>query len=185
MAIPRGKYRHPLPTSSEISAGAPAGGVGGPLTGAANETGPILDYSHTTAIDGLPNLIGACVIGGYVYRGTAIPSLDGTYIFADLLGPTGNRSTFYSLNYNTTTDTVSNLQDLTSQLNTHNLGGVVSFGEDNSGNLFIVDQGSNGDAVPVGGGTIWEIVGTPEPTSLLVLLSGGALLFRRRSRRAR
>jgi glucose/arabinose dehydrogenase len=37
---------------------------------------PVLEYDHNAA---------ACsVIGGVVYRGTAVPELDGTYLFADL-----------------------------------------------------------------------------------------------------
>jgi uncharacterized repeat protein (TIGR03806 family) len=39
---------------------------------------PIVEYSHTSR--GGP---GNCVIGGYVYRGSAIPSLVGQYVFAD------------------------------------------------------------------------------------------------------
>ena len=35
---------------------------------------PLLEYDHTQ---------GNCVIGGYVYHGTAIPSLVGTYLFSD------------------------------------------------------------------------------------------------------
>lgn len=41
---------------------------------------PIVEYSHT-AESGAP--IGVAVIGGYVYRGSAIPSLNGQYIFGD------------------------------------------------------------------------------------------------------
>jgi uncharacterized repeat protein (TIGR03806 family) len=37
-------------------------------------TDPVVEYSHTE---------GNCVIGGFVYRGTAIPSLAGIYIYAD------------------------------------------------------------------------------------------------------
>jgi glucose/arabinose dehydrogenase len=37
-------------------------------------TDPIKDYSHKE---------GNCIIGGYVYRGKAIPALDGVYVYAD------------------------------------------------------------------------------------------------------
>jgi len=47
-------------------------------------TGPLLDpvieYAHFDA-DGRP--FGTAVIGGYVYRGSAVPSLQGRYIFGD------------------------------------------------------------------------------------------------------
>jgi hypothetical protein len=38
--------------------------------------GPVYAYSHST---------GACVVtGGYVYRGTRMPGLQGTYLFIDV-----------------------------------------------------------------------------------------------------
>ena len=41
---------------------------------------PIIDYGHASTGDPDP---GNCVIGGYFYRGSAIPSLVGNYVFAD------------------------------------------------------------------------------------------------------
>ena len=37
----------------------------------------------TDPVQSYPRVEGACIIGGYVYRGTAIPSLSGRYIFGD------------------------------------------------------------------------------------------------------
>lgn len=42
--------------------------------------GPIIEYSH---VDDAGNPFGTAVIGGYVYRGNALPELDGQYIFGD------------------------------------------------------------------------------------------------------
>lgn len=46
---------------------------------------PVWAYPHTitSEISGRPN---QCIIGGYVYRGTAIPDLVGTYVYADWAG---------------------------------------------------------------------------------------------------
>ncbi len=53
-----------------------------PTTGAEGEPliDPIIVYRH---VDEAANLIGVAVIGGYVYRGAALPDLDGAYIFGD------------------------------------------------------------------------------------------------------
>lgn len=40
---------------------------------------PVYEYPHS---------VGPAVIGGYVYRGTAIPQLQGAYAFMDMTGPT-------------------------------------------------------------------------------------------------
>jgi len=45
----------------------------------ANHTGPLFTYPH-----GLNNQNGCAVIGGYVYRGAALPGLQGTYVYGDL-----------------------------------------------------------------------------------------------------
>jgi glucose/arabinose dehydrogenase len=44
---------------------------------------PVIEYDHPQA--GQPYLI--CIIGGPVYRGTAMPDFQGKYFFADLSGP--------------------------------------------------------------------------------------------------
>jgi hypothetical protein len=63
------------------------------------------------------------VIGGYVYRGSRIPGLVGTYVFGDLFEP-GLRA----------------LQMTPAGLRERNLGisvsNLVSFGEDNGGELY-------------------------------------------------
>jgi glucose/arabinose dehydrogenase len=104
----------------------PGGGVGGPPPPGGVE--PIIDYDRS---------VGGTVIGGYVYRGSAIPSLQGKYIFGDYLA-----GKIFSLDFDGTT--ASNFQDITSQLfptgsGGPQLGAPSSFGEDANGELYICD----------------------------------------------
>lgn len=84
---------------------------------------PILDYTHDN---------GACsVTGGYVYRGTLIPSVTGTYFYADFCA--GFVRSFQLQNGALGTQTLWPLL---------NPGGQISsFGEDAQGELYIVTQG--------------------------------------------
>lgn len=84
---------------------------------------PVLDYPHTG---------GACsIIGGYVYRGTAIPSLNGTYFYADLCA--GFIRSFAYRN-----------AQVTDQFEWSSLSpgpSITSFGEDAQGELYIMTAG--------------------------------------------
>ncbi len=83
-------------------------------------TDPIRVESHATE--------GACSItGGYVYRGPGLPSLNGTFFFADYCG---NYVKSFRWNGTSQTDqrTWSNLA----------VGSIVAFGEDNIGELYII-----------------------------------------------
>jgi hypothetical protein len=95
---------------------------------------PVYEYDHGE---------GCSVTGGYVYRGSAIPALQGRYLLSDYctgwvrsLGFDGN--------------TVTDIVDHQSVFGT--LPGVVSFGEDAAGEVYIVSLA----------GTIWRIV-QPSP----------------------
>ncbi len=80
---------------------------------------------------------GAAVIGGYVYRGSAIPGFQGHYIFTDAV--TG---AFTSFRYDGTN--VVDLIDRTAELIDPVTGGeynsIVSFGEDSEGELYFFDR---------------------------------------------
>ncbi|HVU89021.1 MAG TPA: PQQ-dependent sugar dehydrogenase [Pirellulales bacterium] len=125
-------------------------GVGGPAPpGAVN---PILDYPHTPTAQ--EPIGGQAVIGGYIYHGAGVPSLDGKYIFGDLLGPISSSNPndlgrIFSLDYNGTT--ASNFTDITSQLfagTSLSLSSPHSFGVDGFGEMYIVD----------GNGSLYRIV---------------------------
>jgi glucose/arabinose dehydrogenase len=93
---------------------------------------PIFDYPHST---------GKTIIGGYVYRGSRIPLLNGTYVFADYLGP-GTLGRIWIFRYNGRN--VSGFRDITSQLFPTRVGNFPlnnpsSLGEDASGELYICD----------------------------------------------
>jgi glucose/arabinose dehydrogenase len=110
-----------------------------------NAVDPAYDYSHA---------IGQTMIGGYVYRGTKIRKLIGTYVFADYLGPdTGDfTGKIFTLNFNGTI--ASNFQDITADLFPTRVGGYAllnpaSLGEDANGELYIAD---------IAGGSIFQIV---------------------------
>jgi glucose/arabinose dehydrogenase len=91
---------------------------------------PVHVFSHST--DGFS----CSVTGGYVYRGP-ICDLRGTYFFADYCS---NR--IKSFRYTGTM--VTEFTDRTTELDPPGavaIGSITSFGEDNRGNLYIVDQG--------------------------------------------
>ena len=89
---------------------------------------PVQDYSHAG---------GRCSItGGYVYRGAAIPSLQGEYFYADYCS-----SNIWSRNIATGTIT-----DWTSALSGP-IGTISGFGEDAAGNIYICNH--NGSSVYV------------------------------------
>jgi glucose/arabinose dehydrogenase len=111
-------------------------------------TPPVMDYSH---------YIGHCIIGGYVYRGNASPSLVGNYIFSDWsdtyfqprgklfyleqTGPeTWKRMEFYLQN-----DKPINLY-------------IPAMGQDEQGELYLLTTKTpSGSLLP--SGEVWHIVG--------------------------
>jgi glucose/arabinose dehydrogenase len=91
----------------------------------ANSVEPIYDYPH----GGNANIgQGSSVTGGYVYRGPA-PSLGGKYIFGDFV--TGG---LWSIATNGT-----GFNNLTGLLSSFGGANISSFGEDATGNLYLVD----------------------------------------------
>jgi glucose/arabinose dehydrogenase len=75
---------------------------------------------------------GCSVTGGYVYRGSGIPGLVGRYLFGDYCS---NRVWSFTLEEGTAGDVV----ELSDDLDTGALvGGLSSFGEDVSGELYVV-----------------------------------------------
>ncbi|MCP9450522.1 MAG: PQQ-dependent sugar dehydrogenase [Nitrospira sp.] len=85
---------------------------------------PVLDYPHAD---------GACsVIGGYVYRGTATPSLRGTYFYADYCA--GFVRSFRYANGQASNQTDWPLL---------HRNGITSFGEDAQGELYLMTQGGS------------------------------------------
>lgn len=91
----------------------------------------------TPPIHAYPRGDGHSVTGGYVYRGTAIAGLQGTYFFADF-----SFNNIWSLRYDgaTVTGFTSRTSDLASY-NGGTINSIASFGEDAAGELYICDHG--------------------------------------------
>jgi glucose/arabinose dehydrogenase len=89
---------------------------------------PIAEYSHAE---------GDAVIGGFVYHGAEIPALQGMYVFGDL--GTGKIWTLQETSPNVFTRTLATTTGKT----------ISSLGQDQSGELYVVDYG---------GGNIYRIV---------------------------
>jgi glucose/arabinose dehydrogenase len=97
---------------------------------------PIHEYQH---------IFHCAVVGGYVYRGNAIPGLQGTYFFADYC--TAN---IWSFRYDG--EQLTEFTDRTDELSPKGEIELISaFGEDADGELYIVERG-------VGQGEIYRIV---------------------------
>ena len=122
---------------------------------------PVHEYSHAS---------GCSITGGYVYRGSAIPGLGGTYFFADYCS-----ARIWSFRY--VNGQVTEFVERTADLDPPGalaIGNVSSFGQDADGELYVVDQG----------GEIYRIEGEcPAPTPYCVAAPnstgvGGAILAR-------
>ena len=130
---------------------APSGG-GTPIN-------PVTQYFHPTPSVGFPSnfpKIGTSIIGGYVYRGTAIPSLVGQYIFAD-----------WSPVFGTPTGVLLALDSTTWAMSQSAIIGTIpsyitSFGVDESGEIYVATKVATGPvntpATSQPGGGIYKIV---------------------------
>lgn len=91
---------------------------------------PIFEYVHEG--------VNSFVVGGYVYRGCAIPNLAGAYIFAD--GRVNLGHPIWKLRHDN--GKISDLQEIQDQLDPVgglSIGVISSFGEDAFGELYICD----------------------------------------------
>ncbi|HXF84952.1 MAG TPA: PQQ-dependent sugar dehydrogenase [Anaerolineales bacterium] len=88
-----------------------------------NKVLPVAEYDHS---------LGCSVTGGYVYRGSAYPSLQGHYIYADFCS-----GRFFDLRYSQTNGWISSQLVDTSY-------GVSTFGEDEGGELYFADYYGGG-----------------------------------------
>lgn len=126
---------------------------------------PMFEYAHSGGL-------GESIIGGYVYRGSGEPGLDGSYFFGDYVS-----GRIFTLRQSG--GVAFDLTERTAELGTpFGAFELSSFGEDGLGNLYAV--GINGD--------IYRIAAAvPEPGAWAMLLAGGLVLagcVRRRGGRA-
>jgi len=107
---------------------------------------PITPAGLTLPVAEIAHPDGEAIVGGYVYRGNSFPGIQGKYFFADEV--TGR---LWSMERVTSTWVTTE-----QAVPTHNYS---SFGEDQAGELYIVDYG---------GGAIYQIVSAPHvsPTDL-------------------
>jgi len=111
-----------------------------PRTGAPNNLiDPILEYDHDE---------GSSITGGYVYRGSDIPSLNGAYIFGDLTG-----RLFYSQDRSTINEFRLAGQPATNLV-------ITGFGQDQQGEVYVLGRPS-GDLTT---GMLQKIVPAEEST---------------------
>lgn len=111
----------------KVAEGFQCTGGGGTCGSNPGFTPPIHDYPRTS---------GHSVTGGYVYRGSAIAGLQGTYFFADYVF-----NNIWSMKYNGVS--VTDFTDRTAELDppgARSITSVSSFGEDANGELYIVDR---------------------------------------------
>jgi glucose/arabinose dehydrogenase len=121
----------------------------GPTTGPDGKpfVDPIVEYKNFKAFPKDPESKGTSVTGGYVYRGKALPQLQGKYVFADwsqtwalpravvfaAAPPSGGSQKMWML------ETLKLAGQAKPYLDTY----IVSFGEDTDGELYVLTNGRN------------------------------------------
>jgi glucose/arabinose dehydrogenase len=110
-------------------------------TSACTNPAPCASTTLVNPVRTLPTSSNCAVIGGYVYRGCAIPSLRGTYFYGDNCS-----GRIYSFEY--VNGTVTNARDRTAEVGGGS--GLTSFGEDQNGEILYCLSGSLYRIVPTG-----------------------------------
>jgi len=119
-------------------------GLSGCVCNAASLTLPIHQYGHA---------MGCSIIGGHVYRGAAIPSLAGTYFFADYCS---NRIWSFAVSATGVPGPVVERTQELAPIGGPSITNVFTFGEDGRGELLIVEQD----------GEIWRVDGPAPGTAV-------------------
>ncbi|NKI31908.1 Ig-like domain-containing protein [Croceivirga thetidis] len=121
-------------THEEINVISPGKNYGWPLYEGYRFSGrctTMLDnMPHEGPLVAFPRSQANAIIGGYVYRGSAMPDFYGKYICADY----GTGEEIWAV------DTATGEYELITQFSPTN---IISFGEDNSGELYLLSQGNN------------------------------------------
>jgi len=110
-------------------------------------SGNCADQVFTEPIYAYPHSQGRSITGGHVYRGCAIPSLDGTYFFADWIT---NRIWSFDAGGGT-----GNFAERTTELDPPGSASIIriaSFAEDLRGEMYVIEHGSGFN------GELWKIV---------------------------
>lgn len=92
---------------------------------------PIYEYRHEVG----PHGFRCSITGGYVYRGCAVPDLQGTYFFADYCS-----GEIWSFRFDGTN--LTDFQDRTAELTGGSTFQIPGFGEDANGEIYILEYGS-------------------------------------------
>ncbi len=124
---------------------------------------PVHQYFHSQ---------GLSITGGFVYRGCEIPEIFGHYFFTDFVS-----ARIWS--FRVEDGQLANFTTWTTDLNPPDIGGSInqisSFGQDEKGNLYIVDRGSGNASNQ---GQIFRIVpetpSTPDGNGPVVMHDGGS-----------
>ena len=127
-----------------------------PNTGADDSPllGPILEYRHA---DALGASFGSAVIGGFVYRGAALPNLVGMYVFGDYAVETSATGKVFAAQQ-ATTGTWSFAELKVAGTTDGRLGRfVLAFGRDAAGELYLLSRGGGGPSGTTG--VVDKIVG--------------------------
>ncbi|MBN8246163.1 MAG: PQQ-dependent sugar dehydrogenase [Verrucomicrobia bacterium] len=129
-----------------------------PTVGARGEPllDPILQYRHT-GLKKDPEAQGISITGGHVYRGKALPALEGRYVFGDWSRNWGvPQGVLLAATRPSGADTRWSLERLEVVEPKGFAGYVTGFGQDRDGELYVLTNGSNG--LTPGKGRLWKLV---------------------------
>lgn len=150
--------------------GVTPGTAGAPVAVMPTVIDPVLQYDHDEGIS---------IIGGFVYHGTLIPSLQGKYVFGD-----------YSTNFNNPLGRLFYADLATGDIREFILGTadlplnkfVKGFGQDENGEIYVMTSTNSGSIKgPTGtSGEAFLLTEVPEPGTLGLLAGGLVILSRRR-----